>query len=373
MTSSLRNSLHRRNHKERSQLASRSKLGILEKHADYVQRARDYHSKQDRLTRLQQKAAERNKDEFYFSMTKEGTQGGVHVKDRGNQSLPTDIVKILKTQDENYVRTMRTAGLKKIDKIKSQLMTLADLIRPIASKDEDGGDEEEGLDEEELEILRDAGVISAPKGKRKARNSRKPTHIVFVDSKDDARKYAQEKRKSSSGVNEDVDMDATTETPLDLGWKLPDEKKKGKKRRTDAQSEHTQQDAEELEEERKASALVSPSPPTCHPTTHPPTRRNQHHRKHLLKELSARLFRDTQLRYAERELEMQRLMMGKGGRQKLRGAEKVEGSDDDGDETDEDELDARGGRASKSGSGSKGVDEKTWKPRVYKWKIERKR
>jgi Uncharacterized conserved protein len=74
MTSSLRNSIHRRNHKERSQLAHRSKLGILEKHADYVKRARDYHSKQDRLTRLKQKAADRNKDEFYFSMAREKTQ-----------------------------------------------------------------------------------------------------------------------------------------------------------------------------------------------------------------------------------------------------------------------------------------------------------
>ena len=73
MTSSLRNSLHRRNHKERSQLAHRSKLGILEKHKDYVQRARDYHSKQDRLNHLRQKAAERNQDEFYFSMVKEKT------------------------------------------------------------------------------------------------------------------------------------------------------------------------------------------------------------------------------------------------------------------------------------------------------------
>lgn len=27
-------------------------------------------------------------------------------------ALPVDIVKVLKTQDENYVRTMRTAGLK---------------------------------------------------------------------------------------------------------------------------------------------------------------------------------------------------------------------------------------------------------------------
>lgn len=74
MTSSLRNSIHRRNHKERSQLAHRAKFGLLEKHADYVKRARDYHSKQDRLNRLKQKVAERNKDEFYFSMTREKTK-----------------------------------------------------------------------------------------------------------------------------------------------------------------------------------------------------------------------------------------------------------------------------------------------------------
>lgn len=72
--SSLRNSLHRRNHKERSQLAHRSRLGILEKHKDYVLRARDYHSKKDRITRLRQKAAERNKDEFYYGMTRQKTE-----------------------------------------------------------------------------------------------------------------------------------------------------------------------------------------------------------------------------------------------------------------------------------------------------------
>ena len=66
--SSLRNSLHRRNHKERSQLAHRAKFGILEKHKDYVLRAKDYHSKQERIKTLQRKAADRNKDEFYFGM-----------------------------------------------------------------------------------------------------------------------------------------------------------------------------------------------------------------------------------------------------------------------------------------------------------------
>jgi U3 small nucleolar RNA-associated protein 11 len=109
---SLRNSLHRRNHKERSQLAHRAKFGILEKHKDYVLRARDYHSKQERLTRLRQKATDRNKDEFYFAMNKERTVQGVHVKDRGNASMPMDMVKLLKTQDEGYVRTMRANGLK---------------------------------------------------------------------------------------------------------------------------------------------------------------------------------------------------------------------------------------------------------------------
>ena len=69
------------------------------------------------------------------------------------------------------------------------------------------------------------------------------------------------------------------------------------------------------------------------------------------------------LRYAERELEMQRLMMGKGGCKKVKGVEKVEGSDD-GDE-DED-----GGQPRRRGSG---VEEKLYRPRVYRWRAERKR
>lgn len=81
--SSLRNSLHRPSHKERSQLSHRAKLGILEKHSDYVLRARDYHSKRDRIKRLKQKVAERNKDEFYFGMVRQKTQ----VRFEGNMEF----------------------------------------------------------------------------------------------------------------------------------------------------------------------------------------------------------------------------------------------------------------------------------------------
>lgn len=71
--------------------------------------------------------------------------------------------------------------------------------------------------------------------------------------------------------------------------------------------------------------------------------------------------RDRQLRYAERELEMQRLLMGRGASRKLSGVEKVDGEGDDDDNYEDAPRPA------------KKVDEKTWKPRVYKWRVERKR
>jgi U3 small nucleolar RNA-associated protein 11 len=92
-------------------------------------------------------------------------------------------------------------------------------------------------------------------------------------------------------------------------------------------------------------------------------------RKRLVKELSARLGRDRQLRYAEREFEMQRKLMGKGARKKIKSIEKVEARDDE-DEMDEDELDARRGKQRRL---MRRVEETTYKPRVYKWRLERKR
>ncbi|KAJ7492402.1 small-subunit processome, partial [Mycena latifolia] len=330
----LKNSIHRRNHKERSQLAHRARLGILEKHADYVKRARDYHSKQDRLTRLKQKVAERNKDEFYFSMSKQTSKGGVHVADRGNVALPQDIVKVLKTQDENYVRTMRAAGLKKIDKIKAHLTAMADLMTPGALEHDD---DTEDLDADEVEALQTAGIISKRKGK-----GRVPKHIVFVQDEDEARQYAS---SSQTTLELPVQNSADPVEPMDLGWKAPTEK--SRRRKSAPLEEDTEAVAEILSDERRELASAN--------------------RRRLLKELSARLFRDKQLRYAEREFEMQRQLMGKGARKKIAGVEAVDGARDE--EEDEDEVDARRG---KRRAPVRKVDEKTYKPRVYKWRLERK-
>lgn len=62
--------LRTREHRERAQPAARARLGLLEKHKDYVIRARDHHRKRDTLKALRIRAANRNPDEFHFGMIK---------------------------------------------------------------------------------------------------------------------------------------------------------------------------------------------------------------------------------------------------------------------------------------------------------------
>jgi U3 small nucleolar RNA-associated protein 11 len=68
----------------------------------------------------------------------------------------------------------------------------------------------------------------------------------------------------------------------------------------------------------------------------------------LLPELQARLQRDTHLRYALRELEMQRALMGKGASRKIRGPELIKPDGEEGDELNEDEQDALFGKRRKA-------------------------
>jgi U3 small nucleolar RNA-associated protein 11 len=119
--SSLRNAVKRVTHKERSQPDARKKLGFLEKHKDYVERAKDYHKKQDYLNVLKKKAADRNPDEFYFKMHKSGVNAkGVH-KEKKDGSLDTATVKNLKTQDMGYIVHKKAVDDKKIKKMQASL------------------------------------------------------------------------------------------------------------------------------------------------------------------------------------------------------------------------------------------------------------
>lgn len=115
--------IQKKQHRERSQLTGRARLGMLEKHKDYVKRAQDYHKKQNTLKALREKAKERNPDEYYHAMnTRRVDDKGLLIKSRyedgEDPSLDMDQVKLLKTQDSNYIRTLRQVELKKLQRDK---------------------------------------------------------------------------------------------------------------------------------------------------------------------------------------------------------------------------------------------------------------
>lgn len=116
--SSLRNVVKRREHKERGQLRDRRKLGLLEKHKDYVKRARNYNSKQKQLKTLQLKAALRNPDEFYHRMRESKTENGVHVSTHNHlKPVSSETLRVLKTQDLAYLHLKRAVDLRKAEKL----------------------------------------------------------------------------------------------------------------------------------------------------------------------------------------------------------------------------------------------------------------
>lgn len=122
--SSMRNAVQRRNHRERGQPEERKKWGLLEKHKDYSARAKDFNVKKSKLKALKQKVLDKNPDEFYFGMmSRQGpsTMGkgrtGTVNGDRGNEVLSQDAVRLFKTQDLGYVRTMRNKTLKEVEEL----------------------------------------------------------------------------------------------------------------------------------------------------------------------------------------------------------------------------------------------------------------
>ncbi|CAN8254133.1 unnamed protein product [Cochlearia groenlandica] len=119
--SSLRNAISRPAHKERSQPQARKRFGFLEKHKDYVIRAKAHHQKEDALKKLRQKAAFKNPDEFNFKMINSKTVGGVHRPKEEINKYSAEELMIMKTQDIGYVFQKRQSEKSKIDKLTASL------------------------------------------------------------------------------------------------------------------------------------------------------------------------------------------------------------------------------------------------------------
>ncbi|KAG6131440.1 Small subunit (SSU) processome component [Claviceps purpurea] len=181
--SSMRNAVARRPHRERAQPLERRRLGLLEKHKDYTLRAKDFGKKKTQLKSLRQKAADRNEDEFYFGMMSRKGPGsriqngkrwdGTVEGDRGNKALSVETVRLLKTQDIGYIRTMRQVLVKEIARLEQQVV----LTRGLDRLDDDDNDDDDGADDEDNDLSDDdMPMPSRPKAARK---------IVFLDDEEE--------------------------------------------------------------------------------------------------------------------------------------------------------------------------------------------
>ncbi|KJK91439.1 hypothetical protein H633G_04654 [Metarhizium anisopliae BRIP 53284] len=178
--SSMRNAVARRPHRERAQPLERGRLGLLEKHKDYSLRAKDFNKKKAQLKSLRQKAADRNEDEFYFGMMSRKGAGsklkdgkswtGKLEGDRGNRAMDVDTVRLLKTQDIGYIRTMRQGVVKEIARLEQQVVLTRGLDRLDDEEDEEDKDDDLDSDDDE------APLPAKPKAPRK---------IVFMDDEEE--------------------------------------------------------------------------------------------------------------------------------------------------------------------------------------------
>jgi len=124
---SLKHVIKQRYYKERHQPSHRQKQGFteLEKHKDYVKRARHRRGEQAKLKELSVQAALRNPEEFRSHMHNSQRINGVHV-DKAAAGLNPKQLRQLKESELGYVVTMRQKERKKIEKLQKSLHLLRD-------------------------------------------------------------------------------------------------------------------------------------------------------------------------------------------------------------------------------------------------------
>ncbi|PLB48299.1 putative U3 small nucleolar RNA-associated protein Utp11 [Aspergillus steynii IBT 23096] len=194
--SSMRNAVQRRQHRERGQIQGREKWGILEKHKDYSLRARDYNAKKAKLKRLEEKVRDRNPDEFAFGMMSSGSsKAGKHgASNRASAAgLSHDAVKLLKTQDAGYLRTVGERVRRQMEKLEQEVRLQDGLQEIFGEKGKDAEREEEDDDDE---FGFDFGDEE---------DTRKPRKMVFADDQMEQRSLQSRKLRDEEDDDDDED------------------------------------------------------------------------------------------------------------------------------------------------------------------------
>ncbi|CAG8426071.1 unnamed protein product [Penicillium salamii] len=229
--SSMRNAVQRRNHKERGQVQGREKWGLLEKHKDYSLRAKDYNAKKDKLKRLEEKAKDRNPDEFAFGMMgdKNRTQGrhgrgvGTGRDSAAARGLSHDAIKLLKTQDKGYLRTVGERLRREIERLERDVELQNGLQKSLGEK---GGKKDESEDDDGFDDDSDFdfGAPVQPK----------PNKTVFAEDRKDqlALKRQRLQKDEVPSDQEDQPSHKARKTPKELEAELKALKEARRARKT---------------------------------------------------------------------------------------------------------------------------------------------
>lgn len=263
--SSLRNAVKRITHKERSQPRTRQHLGILEKKKDYKKRAEDYHKKEDRIKAMQERAAMRNPDEFYFGMNTSKVKDGKHKSLTAEEArkLPPEMIQLMKDQDLSYVRMQKQKDTKRAERLQASLHLI-----------ESGGDDNK-------------------KGSKRK-------HTIFVESQSEAQGF---------DVAEHFDtLPAFAGRTFNrLRRKDVEQLAKARKTNIDEYGDEYQPTAEELAKDAKIQRKVAKAIAKA--------------RSSAYGEMEARLNRAEIMQKAENHLVTEKLVAGKGRKRKIKAAE----------------------------------------------------
>lgn len=269
--SSLRNAVKRVTHKERAQPRARAHLGILEKKKDYKQRAVDFHRKEDRVNNMRKRASMRNPDEFYFGMHKTQVVDGKHKKTQQarqaqfDAEIGADTIRLMKDQDLSYIRMQKQKDVKKIESLRSNLHFL------------DQSDE----------------------------STRKRTHTVFVDSREEAESF--DVAKHFDTLPELAGRSFNRPRVKDLEQGMLEDSDEDDEDDDDEKEEVEKPTAADLQQEEKQARKIA--------------KKLMKARESSYKEMQERTNRAKKLERAEAHLVTEKLVAGKGRKRKIAAAE----------------------------------------------------
>ena len=119
MLKNIKKYIPKRKYRERAQLESRKKLGLLEKKSDYKLRAEDYHKKENQYKKLKEQARTKNPDEFYHRMLKAKIIDGEHVEFSDDKTIQDKVVS--NTKFINLINFKKSQIEKEKEKLKIDL------------------------------------------------------------------------------------------------------------------------------------------------------------------------------------------------------------------------------------------------------------